>query len=400
MKKRYGLKGLSSAASSLIAILVGLAAGFVILLISNPQNAVKGLGIILAGGFNNGMKGVGQVLYYATPIIVTGLSVGFAFKTGLFNIGAAGQLMVGSFVAVLVGVTCDFMGPFQWVGALLCGMIAGGLWGTIPGILKASFNVHEVISSIMMNYIGMYGINYIIKNWTVYDAAKQQNVFVLYDKLKNLTVSVDKSAVIPNGGLNDIFYTLVGKYKDASSVNAGILIAVLLAVAIYILLNRTTFGYELKACGLNRNASRYAGINEKRSIVLSMTIAGALAGAAGGLMFLAPAQGLHIHVEEVLSPQGFNGIPVALLGLSNPIGIIFAGLFVAYITVGGSYLQSLKYMGEIIDVIVGIIIYFSAFSLFVKDLFGRMKSRKVHLQEQRSREDAGSAAETGKGGKA
>lgn len=132
----------------------------------------------------------------------------------------------------------------------------------IPGFLKASFNVHEDISSIMMNYIGMYSINYIIKNWTVYDAAKQLNVFVVYDKLKNLTVSVDKTAVIPTGGLNDIFYTLVGKYKDVSSVNAGILIAILLAVIVYILLNRTTFGYELKACGYNRNASRYAGINE------------------------------------------------------------------------------------------------------------------------------------------
>jgi phenylacetate-coenzyme A ligase PaaK-like adenylate-forming protein len=127
-----------------------------------------------------------------------------------------------------------------------------------------------------------------------------------------------------------------------------------LAVLVYVLLNRTTFGYELKACGYNRSASRYAGINEKRSIMLSMTIAGALAGAAGGLMYLAPPQGLHIHVEEILSAQGFNGIPVALLGLSHPIGIIFSGLFVAYITVGGSYLQVLKYMGEIIDVIVGI----------------------------------------------
>ena len=378
-------KGVSSAASSLIAILVGLAAGFVILVISNPQNAVQGLGIILNGGFNNGMKGIGQVLYFATPIIVTGLSVGFAFKTGLFNIGAAGQLMVGGFAAVLVGVVGDFMGPFQWVGALLCGMIAGALWGLVPGLFKALLNVNEVISSIMMNYIGMYGINYIIKNWTVYDTAKQQDVFLLYDKLKNLTVNVDKGAVIPTAGLDSVFYTLVGKYKDASSVNAGILVAILLAVIVYILLNRTTFGYELKACGYNRNASRYAGINEKRSIVLSMAIAGALAGAAGGLMYLAPAQGLHIRVEEVLAAQGFNGIPVALLGLSNPIGIVFSGLFVAYITVGGSYLQSLKYMKEIIDIIIGIIIYFSAFALFVKDILGRVKGRREHPGGHRAR---------------
>jgi simple sugar transport system permease protein len=398
MKKRFGFKGLSSAASSLIAILVGLAAGFIILLISNPANALKGLGIILAGGFNNGMKGIGQVLYYSTPIIVTGLSVGFAFKTGLFNIGVVGQLMVGSFVAIAVGIAGDFMGSFQWVGALLCGMIAGGLWGMIPGMLKAFFNVHEVISSIMMNYIGMYGINFVIKNWMVYDPVKQQNVYLMYDKLKNITINVDKQAAVPTWGLDNMFYTLVGKYKDASSVNAGILIAILLAVMMYILLNKTTFGYELKACGYNRNASRYAGINEKRSLVLSMVIAGALAGAAGGLMYLAPSQGLHIRVEEVLSAQGFNGIPVALLGLSNPIGIIFTGLFVAYITVGGSYLQSLKYMNEIIDIIIGIIIYFSAFALFVKDLIGRAKRHRIRPEEQRAHVEEMKAVEAGKEG--
>ncbi len=400
MKKRFRLKGLSSAASSLIAILVGLAAGFVILLVSNPQNAVKGLWIILAGGFNNGMKGMGQVLYYATPIIVTGLSVGFAFKTGLFNIGAAGQLIVGGFVAILVGVTGDFLGPVQWLGALLCGMAAGALWGMVPGVFKALFNVNEVISSIMMNYIGMYGVNYLIRNLTVYNAATGQNAYLVYDKLKNITVNVDKHAVIPAAGLNNIFYTLVGKYKDASSVNGGILIAVLLALIVYVILNRTTFGYELKACGYNRSASRYAGINEKRSIVLSMAIAGALAGAAGGLMYLAPSQGLHIRLEEVLSVQGFNGIPVALLGLSNPIGIIFSGLFVAYIMVGGSYLQSLKYMNEIIDIIIGIIIYFSAFSLFVRDVFGRVKSRRARLDGQRVQEETVKTEDAGEGGKA
>lgn len=383
--KKNGLrfKGLTSFASSLIAILVGLAAGLVILFISNPENAFRGLGVILAGGFNNGMKGVGQVLYYATPIIVTGLSVGFAFKTGLFNIGAAGQLIVGSFVAILVGVVGDFLGPVQWLGALLCGMLAGALWGMIPGLFKALLNVNEVISSIMMNYIGMYGVNFLIKNWMVFDAAKGQNVYLIYDKTKNLTVNVDTSAIIPTWGLNNIFYTLVGKYKDDSSVNGGIYIAILLAIIIYVLLNRTTFGYELKACGYNRNASRYAGINEKRSIILSMTIAGALAGAAGALMYLAPARGLHIHVEEVLAAQGFNGIPVALLGLSNPIGIIFSGIFVAYITVGGSYLQSLKYMKEIIDIIIGAIIYFSAFSLFVKDLIGRVSGQRRRREEEK-----------------
>ena len=394
-KTSFRKKGLSSFASSLIAIIVGLAAGLVILFVSNPQNAVRGLGVILAGGFNNGMKGLGEVLYYATPIIVTGLSVGFAFKTGLFNIGVVGQLMVGGFAAVVVGVAGDFFGPAQWLAALVCGILAGAVWGMLPGLFKAFLNVNEVISSIMMNYIGMYGINYLIKNLMYFDAGRGRNVLLVYDKMRNLTVNVDQAAVIPSWGLTDIFYTMVGEYKDSSSVNGGILIAVFLAIVMYVVLNRTTFGYELKACGHNRNASRYAGINEKRSIVLSMAIAGALAGAAGGLMYLAPPQGLHLRVEEILAVQGFNGIPVALLGLSNPIGIIFSGLFVAYITVGGSFLQSLKYMKEIIDIIIGTIIYFSAFSLFVKDMLGRLSGRHKHRDDAKASPDVGDLKEGG-----
>jgi len=303
---------------------------------------------------------------------MTGLSVGFAFKTGLFNIGASGQLLVGGFVAVFVGHNATGVpGPLLWIVALLAGMIAGALWGAIPGLFKALLNVHEVIACIMCNYIGLYGVNYLIKNSNIYDS------------LKNQTVNIPQAA-IPKWGLDTIFFEMKGKFVDASSVNGGIFIAILLAIAVYFLLNKTTFGYELKACGFNRDASRYAGINEKRSILYSMVIAGALAGIAGGLMYLAPASGLHICVEEILSPQGFNGISVALLGMSNPIGIIFSGLFVAYIGLGGYYLQKLNYMPEIIDIIIAAIIYFSAFALLVKNLIasaGRKRSARQDLTD-------------------
>ncbi|MGJ4849413.1 ABC transporter permease [Bacillota bacterium Meth-B3] len=351
----------TSVSASLLAIVAGLAAGFLILLFSNPSSAFQGLLIILKGGWNTGVKGLGQVLYYATPIIMTGLSVGFAFKTGLFNIGAPGQLVVGGFVATYVGALWPMPAGLHWAFALLCGMVAGGLWGLVPGLFKAYLNVNEVISSIMMNYIGLYGTRYLIK------------LTPLFDSLRNQTVNVLDTAVIPKGGLDRLFYNMKGNYVDVSSVNAGLYIAIGLAIVMYIILNRTTFGYELKACGLNRNASRYAGIDENRSIVLSMVIAGALAGTAGALMYLAPASGMHIHVDEIMPSQGFNGIPVALLGLSNPIGIIFAGLFVAHITVGGSQLQSLKYMQEVIDIIIALVIYFSAFSLAVRGLLARAK---------------------------
>ena len=368
-------KGLSSMSASLVAILAGLIAGFLILLLSNPANAVRGLTTILIGGWNNGMKGVGQVLYYATPIIMTGLAVGFAFKTGMFNIGATGQLMVGGFVSIYVGATWTFLpGALHWVVALILGAMAGMLWGMIVGVFKALLNVHEVITSIMLNYIALYGINYLIKNSH------------LYDSLKNQTVNVAANAVIPKAGLDRIFYIMKGRLNDPSSVNAGILIAIGLAILMYILLNKTTFGFELKACGYNRHASRYAGISENRAIITSMAIAGSLAGTAGALMYLAPASGLHIHVEEVLVAQGFTGIAVALLGMSNPLGIIFSGLFIAHITVGGFYLQSLKYMKEIIEVIIGLIIYFSAFSLLVRDVIAAAGRRRARREQARGQE--------------
>ena len=370
-------KGLSSMSASLVAILAGLLAGFLILLLSNPANALRGLTTIFLGGWNNGMKGVGQVLYYATPIIMTGLSVGFAFKTGMFNIGATGQLMMGGFVSIYVGATWTFLpGATLWIVALILGAMAGMLWGMIVGVFKALLNVHEVITSIMLNYIALYGINYMVKNSH------------LFDSLKNQTVNVAANAAIPKAGLDRIFYIMKGRLNDVSSVNAGILIAIGLAIVMYIVLNKTTFGFELKACGYNRHASRYAGISENRAIITSMAIAGGLAGVAGSLMYLAPASGLHIHVEEVLVAQGFTGIAVALLGMSNPLGIIFSGLFIAHITVGGFYLQSLKYMKEIIEVIIGLIIYFSAFSLLVRDLIAKAGKRRARKGKHKTETEA------------
>ena len=365
MRKLLESKGISSVAASLIAIVVGLLFGVAILAITDASNAIPGLGIILAGGFTGGMKGLGQVLYFATPIIMTGLSVGFANKTGLFNIGAAGQFIVGAFAAVYVGVHWTFLpAGLHWPVAILVAALAGGLWGLVPGLFKALLNVNEVISSIMMNYIGMYGVNYLVKQ-------------TVYNQLKNESANVATTAVIPKMGLDNIFYNLRGEsYHDVSSVNGGILIAIALAIVLYILLNKTTFGYELKACGYNRFASQYAGINEKRSIVLSMVIAGMLAGVGGALLYLAPASGKHIMVVDKLAAEGFNDIPVALLGMNNPIGIIFAGIFISYITIGGNYLQTLQYMPEVIDIIIAAIIYFSAFSLLVRQFFAMRAQRR------------------------
>lgn len=351
MKLREKFKGLNFGfLSSIIAIAIGLLFGFIILLISNPSQALDGFFTILTGAFRD-MRSIGRIMYFATPIIMTGLSVGFAFKTGLFNIGTPGQFIMGAFGAVIVGVKLPQLGSIHWLVALLVAMVFGGLWALLPGILKAFANVNEVIASIMMNYIGMYLVNYMVME-------------TIFDRLRNQSIGVAKTAVIPKLGLDKIF--------PRSNVNAGFLIAILAAVIIYIILNKTTFGYELKAVGHNRDASEYAGINEKRNIVLSMVIAGALAGLGGGLLYLA-GTGKYIEVVDVLAAEGFTGIPVALLGMSHPLGILFSGLFIGYITVGGDYMQLYDFVPEIIDIIVASIIYFSAFSLVVKKFIGRRR---------------------------
>lgn len=342
--------------SSLFAIVVGLLVGFVVLLICNPQQAVPGFLMILTGAFTHGLKGVGQIFYYATPIILTGLSVGFAFNTGLFNIGAPGQFMVGGLGAVAIGILGEGLGPIHWVIALLGGLLMGMIWGAVPGLLKAYFNVNEVIASIMMNYIGMY-----LTNWTVKASP------ALFNTLRNESKNVASTANLPKMGLDKLF--------PGSSLNGGFLIAVLAVVLIWVLLYKTKFGYELKACGFNRFASKYAGINERKNIMMAMVIAGALSGLAGAIVMLA-GTGSHITVKDVIAAEGFTGISVALLGLSHPFGVLAAGIFIAYLTAGGFYLQLFEFSTEIIDIIVAVIIYFSAFALFVKIIIAKFSAKK------------------------
>ncbi len=342
--------------SSVFAIVLGLIVGLIILFLSNSSQAVPGFITILTGAFTHGAKGVGQMFYYATPIILTGLSVGFAFKTGLFNIGTPGQFIMGAFGAVYVGILWTSLGPAHWITALVASAVMGAVWGLVPGLLKAYFNVNEVIASIMMNYIGMYLVNWVVKSYKP-----------LFNNLRNESRNVAATANIPKMGLDKIF--------PGSSVNGGILIAILVVLVIWVLLNKTTFGYELRAVGFNRDASKYAGINEKKSIIMSMMIAGAIAGLAGGLLYLA-GTGKHIEIKDVLASEGFTGISVALLGLSNPIGILFSGIFIAYLTAGGFYLQLFEFSTEIIDIIVAVIIYFSAFALMVKTFIARVQKQK------------------------
>lgn len=351
-------EGTSSLLSSLLSIAIGLLIGFIIMMFTNFTESFGAFGSILAGGFGGGLRGIGNTFFLATPIILTGLSVGFAFKTGLFNIGASGQFLVGSFGAIWVATTWTFLpAPLHWIVALLVGFIFGGLWATLSGVLKALLNVHEVISTIMMNYIGLYLVNMILPRMTQ-----------VYSPVDNRTNIPAHSAALPRMGLDKLF---VG-----SSMDIGIIIAIIVAIVIYLVLYKTKFGYELRACGFNKNACRYAGIDEKKSIILSMVISGALAGLGGSLLILSKA-GRHIEAIDILPAEGFNGISVALLGLSNPIGIIFTGIFIAYLSQGGFYMQLYDFEPQIIDMIIAIIIYASALSLIIKLYFNKRNRQRL-----------------------
>lgn len=343
-------KGLVSALSSIVSILIGTLFGLILLIAVNSGEAFTSFGKLLSSGVSTLPK-LAKVFYQAAPLLMCGLSVGFAFKTGLFNIGASGQYTVGAFAAIFGAIVLQL----PWYICLILAMIMGAIWGFFPGLFKALFNVNEVITSIMLNWIGLFAVNLLCMN-----IPKMLPPFWVSSPIKDRTAALsyaNPGAIIPKLGLDKVF--------DSPYINISIIIAILIAILMWVLINKTTKGYELRACGYNRFASIYAGINAKSNIVLSMVIAGALAGIGGGLYYLAGTADYNI--QKALLGMGFNGIAVALLGSSNPIGIIFSSLFISYIQVGGEALQP-TYAKEMIDIIIAVIIYLSAFSLFTRNL--------------------------------
>jgi len=336
-------KGFISFLASFASIFVGLVIGMIVLLFFDASHAFSGMGKIIVTGLSSLPK-FAKVLYQAAPLIMTGLAVGFAFKTGLFNIGASGQYTVGAFFAVV----CALVFKLPWYASLLAAMLGGAIWGAIPGICKAAFNVNEVITSIMFNWVGLFAVNLAFSNMTE------------YLDVGNRTLPINSAYVIPKLGLDEAF--------RSSYMNISIFIAIFFAIIIWVILTKTTFGYELRACGYNRSASTYAGINAKRNIVLSMLISGALAGIGGGIFYLNGTS--QYTIEKVLLAMGFNGIPVALLATSHPLGTIFSALFISYIQVGGEAMQPV-FVTEIIDIIVAVIIYLAAFALLMRGIIGR-----------------------------
>ena len=358
--------------SSIVAVIGGLLIGLIILLFTDYTRAFPAFLDILTSGFQS-LRIFGEVLSKATPIILTGLSVGFALKTGLFNIGASGQYSCGAFTAIYIVLTATFIPPpLRVVTAMVCAMLAGAVWAAIPGLLKAFRNVHEVISSIMTNWIGIFLVSYLIQK-------------TIIDPTTARTKTIPLDVTIPSFGLGELFQ---GTASRPSTVDIGIVIAIAMAIIAYIVLEKTKFGYELKACGFNRDAAKYAGVSEKRSIVYSMMISGAFAGLGGSLHYLSAA-GVAKSVATVLAPEGFTGISVALLGLGNPIGIIFSGTLIGFLQQSGFLVQRHGFAPEIIEIVTSVIIYFCAFVLIVKMLLKRLRKSKNTLSADKDPERSG-----------
>ena len=387
MKKEHFLQseGFKTVAASVLSILIGLAVGSIVILIvglTSPNlslsSAWDGIRIVFGGLFSTGRDAsgtlmwgfnptnIGNMLFRAAPLIMTGLSVGMAYKTGLFNIGAPGQYLIGTLVSlsIALGLPSETMSTtLIWLLAFLGGTLAGALWGAIPGLFKALLNINEVLACIMTNWIAANLVTWLFDISSFKNVAESTKTGYIYKTTYNgvATAKMGLDKLFPN-----------------SLVNGGILIAIVFAIGVYVMMSKTTFGYQLKACGSNRHAARYAGIADKRNIVLSMAIAGALAGLAGVSYYCGYCTAIRIGVQP---SHGFDGVAVALLGGISPVGVVFASIFFAILQTGKGFMSVMtKIAPEIADTIIAIIIYFAAISKFVDRYFDRFLAwyRKKH----------------------
>jgi general nucleoside transport system permease protein len=339
-------------AVSLLAVLFGLMAGAVLMAVTG-HNPLDGYMYLFQGGLKS-IERIGNTLATSTPLILTGLSVAFAFRTGLFNIGAAGQMLFGGFCATAVGLSWDMPRPLLLLAMMLAGFLGGALWALVPGILKAKFNVHEVVSTIMMNWISYWTIYYVVPGY--FKGAS----------LETESRLLPETATLKTPFLTDLF--------GGSYINLGLILALAAVAVIALIINKTTLGYELKAVGFNRHAAEYGGIAVNRSIIVSMLISGGLAGLAGVAQYAGNASNIQI---GILPSQGFDGIAVALLGANSPFGVLLSAIFFGLLYSGRGFMNAMTSTPpEIADTIIAIIIYFAAASILIERLIRRFNRRR------------------------
>jgi len=389
MKQKNSLlrnDGFQTFATSILCIILGLIVGYLALLIINAEGAWTAIVNVMKNFFKYPsaaarMKYFGSTLAKTAPLIFCSLSVLFAYKVGLFNIGAAGQYCLGMGVALRLALQHTISGgsPIPWYVCLICGILAGCISGALCGVLKAYCNVNVVISGIMLNWISLYGMNMLLK--PVMDPAGKDTYRL---------VSKAKDAILPTVGLDKLF-------SKNQYVTIAIPLAVLVAVIVWIVLDKTKLGYELKATGNNPNAAKYCGMKENRNIILTMILAGGLAAMGGALFYLSDIEQWNVNASAVPG-MGFNGIAAAFLGGLNPIGCIFSSYFITHITVGGGNVDLSHYCAQIADFISAVIIYLCGFVLFFKTLINNRLRKSEERFTQKERDAVKAADEKKEGG--
>ncbi|QQZ07887.1 ABC transporter permease [Heyndrickxia vini] len=331
-----------------VSVILGLIAGAIIMLISG-YNPINGYLSLWNGAFGDSFY-LGETLRQVTPYIFAGLAVAFAFRTGLFNIGVEGQMLMGWIVSVWVGLAFDLPKIIHLPLAIIAAAVAGAIWGFIPGLLKAKFRVHEVIVTIMMNYIALHVSNYIIRN-------------VLSDQ-SDTTKEIPNSASLKS----DFFQSIT----DYSSLHNGIYLAIIAAIIMWFLLEKTTKGYELRSVGFNQHASHYAGMNVNKNIIYSMIISGAFAGLAGAMQGLGTFG--FAFLQSSFSGVGFDGIAVALLGGNTALGVVIASILFGSLRVGSLNMPiEANVPNELVEIVIALIIFFVASSYMIKWIITRFK---------------------------
>ena len=367
--------GVQSLLTSLLCILLGLFIGYLVLLLINPSGAWGAITNVMKNFLTYSsakaqLKYLGNTLVRTAPLLMCSLSVLFVYKVGLFNIGAAGQYVAGACACLYAALYLHW----HWLPCMLLAIAAGALLGVISGLLKSSFNVSEVISGIMLNWIALYITNMLLTN------VKEATSPYTY-QLK----AEGPQAVLPQISLSKLL-------SGNQYVTIAIPIAIVCAVVIWVVLSKTLFGYELKATGNNPNAAKYCGMAEKRNIILTLAIGGALAGLGASLLYQTGYEQWQCTYSSVPS-MGFNGIAAAFLGGLSPIGSIFASFFIQHITAGGAYVDKSLYCSQISDLISAIIIYLCSFVLFFKTVLNSWIARHEEKKARKAAQAAGKGGE-------
>lgn len=360
-KKLFAKEGVKKASASVITIAISLLISLIIFLFISPSDALFEFGALITGGLPYfGLTGFFDILANSAPLICCGLCVLFAYKTGLFNIGAAGQYVMGSFAALLFAL--QFNCP--WYISLIMSIIFGAIWGIIPALLKAFCKVSEVISGIMLNWISLYFVNHSFQTYLSKCVNVQQG---------SKTYEIAGNAKLPDLGLSKIF---------GNNFTIAIFIAILMVIVIHIILEKTTLGYQIKASGLNNHATRYAGMNDKANLIITMAISGALAGLGGSLFYLAGIEQWSAAASTSLPGVPWNGIVVAFIAQLSPIASIFVSIFISFISQGSVAMNQIIFPAEFGDLITGIIVYLSGLTSIVIMLIAKKRKKKLPLEKK------------------